>query len=76
MLIIFAIISDARDATLIKSSFVDCRLSVSIVRPLALKIKSCCRHGKTKSTFHKVTQVDIISIVFKVSLLFIACQER
>ena len=74
MLIIFAIISDARDATLIKSSFVDCRLSVSIVGPLALKIKSCCRHWKTKSTFHLVTQVDIISVVL--SLLFIACQER
>lgn len=39
--IIFAIISDTRDATPIRSPFVDCRLSVAIVEPLALEIESC-----------------------------------
>jgi len=35
-------ISDAVDATPIKPSFVDCRLSVAIVEPLAPEIESCC----------------------------------
>lgn len=48
MPIIFAIISDARDATPIKSSFVDCQLSVSIVGPLtAITLKIESRYSKT-----------------------------